>query len=151
MPGERPDFVNFVRNVGEHKTLELSGGSYGFGKGILYNLSRCHVVVADSVCEFRGNSQHRLIGAALGDDYQHRGRLYTGRHWLGDVLDDIPAPLLNNKATATATELGLAGFEEGATGTSISVVAIDLGSSRDGPRDLESAAQFLVSTMLWHL
>ena len=50
LPGERPDFVNFVRNVGEHKTVELSGGSYRFGKGILYNVSLAADVV---VCRQR--------------------------------------------------------------------------------------------------
>jgi hypothetical protein len=150
-PNERPDFVNFVRNVGERKTAKLTGGSYGFGKGILYTLSHCHVVVADSVCGFRGSRQRRLIGAALGDSYRHQGRLYTGRHWLGNVIDDIPEPLLDDEAATTAAQLGLPGFDEGTTGTSVSVVAIDLDSNDDGSRDLGEAAQFLVSTMLWHL
>ncbi|WP_167668258.1 hypothetical protein [Mycobacteroides salmoniphilum] len=151
LPGERPDFVNFVRNVGENKSVELSGGSYGFGKGILYNLSGCHVVITDSVCEFRGSPQRRLIGAALGDSYQHRGCLYTGRHWLGSVVDGVPSPLLDEEASLKANDLGLTTFDNGTAGTSISIVAADLGSDADGARSLERAAQFLVSTMLWHL
>ena len=38
-PGEAPDFVNFIRNVGEARDRELGGGTYGFGKGILYGIS----------------------------------------------------------------------------------------------------------------
>ncbi len=148
---ERRDFVNFVRNSGEHKPGKLSAGSYGFGKGILYELSGCHVVVVDSVCDFRGTRQRRLIGAALGDSYQHRGRLYTGRHWVGEVQDDIPEPLLNDKAAEAATALGLGGFADESTGTSISVVAVDLGNNASGTRNVEDAAQFLVSSMVWHL
>lgn len=152
LPGERADFVNFIRNVGETKAGELSGGSYGFGKGILYNLSRCHVVVADSVCEFRGVRQRRLIGAALGDSYRHNSRLYTGRHWLGDVdSDGYPAPLLDDAATDVAVQLGLPKFEEGATGTSIAIVGVDLGMNGEKPRDPEDAAAFMVSTILWNL
>lgn len=77
---ERPDFVNFIRNVGERKAVDLGGGSYGFGKGILYNVSRCHLIVADSVCMYRGRLQRRLIGAALGDGFTAAGRRWTGRH-----------------------------------------------------------------------
>ena len=42
-------------------------------------------------------------------------------------------------------------FDAGATGTSISVVGVDLGNDGNIERDLEAAARFLVSTMLWHL
>ena len=33
--GEDPDFVNFIRNVGEPRDTELGGGFDGFGKGSL--------------------------------------------------------------------------------------------------------------------
>jgi hypothetical protein len=152
LAGERSDFVNFIRNVGERKGGELSGGSYGFGKGILYNLSRCHVIVADSVCTFRGSRQRRLIGAALGDSYQHENRLYTGRHWLGEVDEEgYPVPLLDDDASDMAQRLGMPGFVDGATGTTVAIVGIDLGHDGDVRRDPERAAQFLVSTMLWNL
>ena len=152
LAGERSDFVNFIRNVGETKSGELSGGSYGFGKGILYNVSRCHVVVADSVCEFRGMKQRRLIGAALGDSYRHGRTLYTGRHWLGDVdSDGFPAPLLDDAAAEVAAKLGLPKFEGSATGTTVAVVGVDLGMDGDVPRDPERAAAYIVSTILWNL
>jgi hypothetical protein len=152
--GERPDFVNFIRNVGERKNLDLGGGSYGFGKGILYNVSRCHVIVADSVCVFRGRRQRRLIAAALGDGYTHDGRRYTGRHWLGVREDDgHTRPLLDDEAERVAAQLGLPRFDDGATGTTIAIVDPDLGRRRDGdePRDGDDAAEFLASTMLWNL
>lgn len=150
--GERSDFVNFIRNVGERKGGDLSGGSYGFGKGILYNLSRCHVIVADSVCTFRGSRQRRLIGAALGNSYQHQHRLYTGRHWLGEVdADGYPVPLLDEDASCMARRLGMPDFANEATGTTVAIVGIDLGHDGDVRRDPERAAQFLVSTMLWNL
>lgn len=150
--GERPDFVNFIRNVGENKAGELSGGSYGFGKGILYNLSRCHAVVADSVCEFRGVRQRRLIGAALGDSYRHGRKLYTGRHWLGDVdTEGYPAPLLDDAASEVARNLGLPKFDDGATGTTVAVVGVDLGTTGETSRNPEETAAYLVSTILWNL
>ncbi|WP_433287764.1 hypothetical protein ACQPZQ_34200 [Pseudonocardia sp. CA-142604] len=152
--GERPDFVNFIRNVGERKNLDLGGGSYGFGKGILYNVSRCHMIVADSVCIFRGTRQRRLIAAALGDGYTHDGRRYTGRHWLGVREDDgHTRPLLDDEAEEMAQRLGLPRFADGVTGTTIAIVDADLGRRREGdePRDGNDAAEFLASTMLWNL
>lgn len=151
-PGERSDFVNFIRNVGDRKGGQLTGGSYGFGKGILYNVSRCHVVVADSICRFRGRRQRRLIGAALGDDFERSGTLYTGRHWLGHRdHEGVPVPLIDAAADEWACKLGMPKFLPNATGTSVSIVAADLGSPGDEPRDAESAASFIVSTMLWNL
>ncbi|WP_432564793.1 hypothetical protein [Kineococcus sp. SYSU DK003] len=153
-PGERPDFVNFIRNVGERKNLDLGGGSYGFGKGILYNVSRCHVIVVDSVCRFRGKLQRRLIAAALGDGYTQDARRFTGRHWLGvQESDGHTRPLLNQEADEVSRRLGLPTFEPGITGTTIAVVDADLGNRRDGdePRDGAEAAEFLASTMLWNL
>lgn len=155
--GERPDFVNFIRNVGERKAVDLGGGSYGFGKGILYNVSRCHVIVADSVCVYRGRRQRRLIGAALGDGYTHGGRRWTGRHWLGIQEDGHSRPLLDEEADAMASRLGLPRFTGDSTGTTVAVVDIDLGRRQGGEeggdtlRRPEEAAEFIVSTMLWNL
>ncbi|WP_067658588.1 hypothetical protein [Nocardia harenae] len=151
-PGERSDFVNFIRNVGDRKGGELTGGSYGFGKGILYNVSRCHVVLADSATMFRGQRQRRLIGAALGDDFERAGTLYTGRHWLGNLDGEgVPVPLIDDHAEEWASKLGMPKFDPGETGTSVSIVAADLGSQGDEPRDAEAAANYIVSTMLWNL
>lgn len=153
--GVRPDFVNFVRNVGERKHVDLGGGSYGFGKGILYNVSRCHMIVVDSVCTYQGRQQRRLIGAALGDGYTNRQRRFTGRHWLGIAEDDgHTRPLLDDEAVQLAARLGLPRFADGDTGTTIAVVAPDLGQSeddRDRDRDTDRAAEFLASTMVWNL
>lgn len=163
--GERPDFVNFVRNVGERKQMEHSGGSYGFGKGILYNVSRRHVIVVDSVCDFRGHRQRRLIGAALGDGFEAGERRYTGRHWLGEIRGEIAQPLLDADADDMAIRLGLPSFAAHETGTTIAIVDVDLGrrvadpaaGSEDSaaelerPRTPEQAAEFLASTIAWNL
>lgn len=152
--GERADFVNFIRNVGERKTStdDLSGGSYGFGKGILYNVSRCNVIVADSVCVYQGKLQRRLIGAALGNSYRTEEKLFTGRHWLSGVdQEGYPIPLLDEEAEEMANSLLLPRFGPGVTGTNVAVVGIDLGSNADSPRDSEEAAKYLLSTMVWNL
>lgn len=155
LDGERADFVKFIRNVGERKGVDLGGGSYGFGKGILYNVSRCHVIVADSRCIFRGRPQRRLIGAAMGDGFQHGGVRYTGRHWLGVHERDIAQALVDDDADEMATALGLPTFSRDQTGTTVAIIDIDLGAVRTGdveePRTPESAAEYIASTMLWNL
>lgn len=151
--GERADFVKFIRNVGERKGVELGGGSYGFGKGILYNVSRCHVIVADSQCEFRGGIQRRLIGAAMGDGFQRNGVRYTGRHWLGVQEGSIAQALLDHEAESVAKSLGLPPFQPGETGTTVAIVDIDLGTAagETESRTPEEAAEYLASTMVWNL
>lgn len=154
LDGERADFVKFIRNVGERKDVDLGGGSYGFGKGILYNVSRCHVIVADSRCVYRGRLQRRLIGAAMGDGFESGGVRYTGRHWLGVDESGIAQALLDDEADAMAAALGLPGFSGEETGTTIAIVDIDLGTDKPEsgkPRTPEDAAQFMASTMVWNL
>lgn len=154
LEGERADFVKFIRNVGERKGVDLGGGSYGFGKGILYNVSRCHVIVADSRCMFRGKLQRRLIGAAMGDGFESRGVRYTGRHWLGVDDKGIAQALVDDEADAMAEGLGLPRFAADQTGTTIAIVDIDLGAVRqdaEEQRSPEQAAEYLASTMVWNL
>lgn len=150
--GERADFVKFVRNVGERKDMNLGGGSYGFGKGIFYNVSRCHVIVVDSQCVFRGKVQRRLIGAAMGDGFESGGARFTGRHWLGASEDGIAQALLDEDAEAVANSLGLPHFGPDDTGTTVAVVDVDLGTrDNDEARTPETAAYYLASTITWNL
>ena len=44
------DFVNFMRNVGEPRDRNLGGGTYGFGKGILFSVSVPSAILVDTVC-----------------------------------------------------------------------------------------------------
>ncbi len=116
--------------------MSLGGGSYGFGKGIFYNVSRCHVIVVDSQCMFRGKLQRRLIGAAMGDGYEDKKIRFTGRHWLGVKEDGIAQALVDDDAVRVAESLGLPRFDDGETGTTVAVVDVDLGGSA-GTDDVE--------------
>jgi hypothetical protein len=153
---ERPDFVQFLRNVGEPSDHEFGGGTYGFGKGIFFRLSAASTILVDTRTASGGPLARRLMGTALGRSWFDDNDLrYTGRHWWGEIVDDIPDPLTGATADETAAELGLPGFADGQTGTDVVIVAADLGSSwgeDDGtPRDMEAAGQFIASSMLWHL
>lgn len=151
-PEERSDFVQFIRNVGEPRDTPLGGGTYGFGKGIFYRLSRPGVILVDS--KFGAQAEERrLMGAATGNSFARNGQRFTGRHWWGAIADDdVPDPLIGADAAAVASDFGLPGFEDDDTGTDIVVIGADLGLCADGsPRSARDAGEYLVSSILWHL
>src|SRR5699024_7625365 len=65
-PGEVADFVQFIRNVGEPRDKSMGGGTYGFGKGIFYRISRAGVIIVDTLNDEEDERSRRLMGAALG-------------------------------------------------------------------------------------
>ncbi|MEH0818543.1 MULTISPECIES: hypothetical protein [unclassified Micromonospora] len=153
---ETPDFVQFLRNVGEPSDHQFGGGTYGFGKGIFYRLSRVGAILVDTNTAAGGPAGRRLMGAALGHSWYLGDRRFTGRHWWGQVAaDDVPDPVLAEQADSVARALGLPGFADGRTGTDIVVLAADLGStgseSYSRERTPAEAATFIASSILWNL
>lgn len=152
--GETPNFVQFIRDVGEPRDKEYGGGTYGFGKGIFYRLSRAGAIVVDT--QTVGAEPHRrLIGAALGESYYIGDQRYTGRHWWGVETDLVADPFEGEAAARIAARLGFPPFADGASGTSIAIIGANLGcapdSDGDSQRTIDGAAQFLGSSILWHL
>ncbi|MDN4614575.1 hypothetical protein P5G50_08930 [Leifsonia sp. F6_8S_P_1B] len=153
--GEKNDFVQFLRNVGEPRDTVLGGGTYGFGKGIFYRTSRVRTILADSRVLHGSRHQRRLMGAALGDDLWEDGsdvRL-TGRHWWGRLDGDVVDPLLDDDADVVARALGLPEFEADATGTNIVVLAADLelGGISERRTNPTAIGVHLASAILWNL
>ncbi|MER8028508.1 hypothetical protein ABTZ78_05980 [Streptomyces bauhiniae] len=149
--GPDRDFVSFIRNIGEPRDTALGGGTYGFGKGIFYLLSQPGTVLVHSRCRTaNGTYETRLIGCALWQSYvasEGRGRRrYTGRHWWGNVSDQVVEPLVNDEADAAAHRLGLRPFGPQETGTTVLVVDPNL----EGLEAAE-AADYLCDTIAWHL
>ncbi|MFF3344940.1 hypothetical protein [Streptomyces sp. NPDC002779] len=149
--GPERDFVSFIRNIGEPRDTALGGGTYGFGKGIFYLLSKSGTVLVHSRCHTpRGSRETRLIGCTLWKSYVAREgageRRYTGRHWWGDTSGDVVEPLVGPAAESVAQRLGLRPFEPEETGTTIVVIDPNLD-------DLEpaAAADYLAETVAWHL
>jgi hypothetical protein len=155
---ETPDFVNLVRNIGEPRDKTYGGGTYGFGKGVLFTASTVGSVLIRTRCLWQGRPQTRLIGVALGHSFTEDGRRHTGRHWWGRIVDDIPDPLLDGDADDVARHLGLPSMAEEEFGTDIVVIGARLGSMADGadpenqhPRTAREAGEYVASAMLWHL
>ncbi|MFE9306214.1 hypothetical protein ACFYM5_00700 [Streptomyces sp. NPDC006706] len=149
--GRDRDFVSFIRNIGEPRDRALGGGTYGFGKGIFYLLSRPGTVLVHSRCRTaHGTYETRLIGCTLWKSYvaaEGSGqRRYTGRHWWGDTTRDVVEPLVGREAEAAVQRLGLKPFGPQETGTTVVVIDPNLD-------DLEppDAADYLSHTIAWHL
>ncbi|MFF2551978.1 hypothetical protein ACFVUS_13325 [Nocardia sp. NPDC058058] len=147
--GQR-DFVSFIRNIGEPRDMILGGGTYGFGKGILYLVSRPGVVLVHTRCEYEGRLETRLMGAALWKSYQaverNGDRRYTGRHWWGDNSGEVIEPLVGAEAEAIARQLGLRPFSDDETGTTVTLVDPDLEGN-----EAAEVADYLAETIAWQL
>lgn len=153
--GEKNDFVQFLRNVGEPRDINLGGGTYGFGKGIFYRTSTVRTIIADSRILRNGRYERRLMGAALGNDYYDTSDVrFTGRHWWGRISEGVVDPLVGADAEDTGETLGLPGFGETETGTNIVVLGADLGlvgEETEPAADPEALGAHLASAMLWNL
>ncbi|WSQ09509.1 hypothetical protein OG604_18015 [Streptomyces sp. NBC_01231] len=149
--GPDRDFVSFIRNIGEPRDTALGGGTYGFGKGIFYLLSKSGTVLVHSRCRTaKGGHETRLIGCTLWKSYvadePRGGRRYTGRHWWGDTSGDVVEPLVGRDAETVAQRLGLRPFGTEETGTTVVVIDPDLDDLAP-----PAAADYLADSITWHL
>lgn len=152
--GDRRDWVSFVLNVGEKRDTAQGGGTYGYGKAVLYRLSRVGtILVYTRTEEPDGELSSRLIGIAMGSSFDGRDRVdakaqpYTGRHWWGDVLLDHVEPLRGADADDTARALGLPLFRPDESGTTLVVLDPDL----EGFEDADAVGRHLADTIAWHM
>jgi hypothetical protein len=122
---ERTDFVDFVRNVGRDQSKGYAGGTYGFGKAVLYDASACSTIIVYTRTKIRGEPVSRFMGIALGSAYSDKySRRFTGRHWWGLESGTTGAePVTGTTADSLATRLGITTIPEGSTGTAILIIA----------------------------
>ncbi|MBB4687359.1 hypothetical protein [Amycolatopsis jiangsuensis] len=150
----RRDWVSFVLNVGEKRDTFEGGGTYGYGKAVLYRLSRVGTILVYTRTEVPDvGLESRLIGIAMRESFDGREtptdepRPFTGRHWWGDVRKDYVEPLRGSDADVVARSLGLQPFADDESGTTLTVLDPDLGDFED----VEAAAHHLANTITWQL
>ena len=144
--GSVTHFIDLVFNIGATKSDGAAGGTYGFGKSIAYMVSEVGAVVIWSRCQTDRGTEHRLIASAIGDVFELDGYRYTGRHWWGRTIDGRPEPLTGDVAEALGLKLFARGFDGDDLGTSIMILAPNLGEP--GPED---DAEVLANSVLWNL
>ncbi len=147
--GEVRDFVDFVRNIGQPPDKELGGGSFGYGKAAFYIASRARTIVLDTLCETASGLERRFIACALGEGFHHDGRPFTGRHWWGRMVDEVPEPLVGEEAEAAARILELPS-REGRIGCGTTVTMIAPGVAPEAPEGVDATMEFLAEALVWN-
>ena len=147
-PGIDRNFIDFVFNIGAPRDIHLGGGTYGFGKTILYMLSSVSTVLIWSHCEGASGQEDRLIGSATGEAYNKDGCRYTGRHWWGNVIttENRVEPVIGSLARELGDAIFAEHFHRDITGTSILILDPQLGG--DSP---EEDVDLLVNAVTWNL
>ena len=119
------DFVQFMYDWGSPQDKDKGGGSFGYGKSVLYNASNAGTIIVYTRCHNEdGKLENRFIASALGAP---ETAVLLGNHWWGDRSKKSLRPMTGKAADKLAA---LAGFElrEGdETGTTIGVTAPIIG------------------------
>lgn len=144
--GQHTNFIDLILNIGSPRDVHLGGGTYGFGKTIVYSISRVGAVLFWTQCEVPQGLDQRLIGVAIGEGFDLDGLRYTGQHWWGSIVDDRVEPIVGNAANSLASTIFQKGFEAKATGTSILILDPQIGGA-----NAEENIQRLREAIVWNL
>jgi hypothetical protein len=134
--GEQPDhqrFARFMLDMGRPPGSTVGGGTYGYGKTVLWRSSECATVLAYSrFRETDGRTGSRLMAAAMGDPHTEGTTERTGRHWWG-VADESAniLPVEGEAADRIARELGIWESADERTGTSVLILGARFSSATD--------------------
>lgn len=144
------DFVDFVRNVGTPRDTAHGGGTYGYGKSSLYSLSKWGAIIVDSLTQYKGRDERRLIACRVASSFiieegLNRGK-YTGRHWWGrrDHSGDGLDPVCGRAAQAVSCQIGALERSDDDYGTSIMILDPVM---EDRPEKVVNAIQ---RALLWN-
>ncbi|MGW2828250.1 hypothetical protein [Streptomyces sp. NPDC001286] len=156
----RREWARFVLNSGDRDGVSTpsSGGTYGYGKSALFQLSRAGCVLVYTRFEDEdGRLRSRFIGVAIRESFWDGNARYTGRHWWGLPEQEHCEPLADGQADAMARELGIPGFQSEETGTTLVVVDPDLtdpslpDSDTTPELSVSEAGTFLADAAAWNL
>lgn len=147
-PGIDRNFIDLVFNIGAPRDTHLGGGTYGFGKTIMYTLSSVGTVLIWSRCEGASGQEDRLIGSATGEAFNKDGCRYTGRHWWGNVIttENRVEPAVGSLARELGDAIFAEHFYHDITGTSILILDPQLGGGSP-----EEDVDLLVNAVTWNL
>lgn len=149
--GDTPtDFIDFLLRVGAPRNSRMGGGTYGFGKSIAYTATQSGTMLVWTKCRLDGRLESRFLGSGIGSSYDEGKYHYTGRHWWGASSErDSVEPLLDDSADALGDALFTCPFGTGETGTSMLLIAPDLGGH--GQDAAAKYAKDLAEGILWNL
>lgn len=150
---ERTDFIDFVRNIGRDQKKGFAGGTYGLGKGVLFQHSVHDTILVFTRTTFMDRPISRFMGLAVSEPYEDDRLRFTGRHWWG-IEDEATGvnPVQGRPAEELALALGMDSIPEGETGTAIMVIApaaLDEGDW-EGRDSIDDIVGRIVDAAAWH-
>lgn len=140
------NFNNFFFFVGQLKEKEHGGGIFGVGRNVLFSASRMRTIFAFSVFENAdGEREEVFMGMSATDSFEHKRKLYTGRHWWGIVTPDnsLVSPYVGSVAREMAEKLGLSTFLGTETGTVFGILDPDI-------EDFDTEVRLMADSFLVH-
>ncbi|WP_156296458.1 hypothetical protein [Mycobacterium paragordonae] len=150
---ERADFRDFFLNVGREEAKTYAGGTFGLGRGVLFDISEAGTIVVFTRTTSGGRSVSRLMAMSIGPAYDYQRHKYTGRHWWGDEHDQCPEPVTGATAESVASQLNIDVIPEDCTGTAIMVLAPRIPSSftaDDQLLGLDETLDVMINAALLH-
>ncbi|MFJ5026818.1 hypothetical protein ACIQB5_01745 [Streptomyces sp. NPDC088560] len=156
----RREWARFVLNSGDRDEISntSSGGTFGYGKSALFQLSKVGCVLVYTRFEDDGGQlRSRFIGVAIRESFWDGDARYTGRHWWGLPEQEHCEPLQDAQANRVARELGIPEFQSEETGTTLVVVDPDLtdpslpDSDTTPELSVSEAGAFLADAVAWNL
>jgi len=146
--GVATDFRNFVFDIGRDPRRALGGGTYGFGKGVLYDASSVRTCLVYTRTALNGQLVDRFIVTSVSSGFEHESLRYTGRHWWGLRSGNGVLPIEGSNATDLAERLMML-TPDGGTGTTIAVLSPN-DPSADTDEDLTAIMDLVRdATMTW--
>lgn len=145
---ERADFRDFFLNVGREESKNYQGGTFGLGRGVLFDISENGTIIVFTRSTAAGRPVTRLMAMSIGNAFDKARLKYTGRHWWGaDVDSEWPEPVNGATAERIAGRLGLDVIPESKTGTAIMVLSPripEAGSDDDQKLELGDALDEMI-------
>lgn len=127
----REDFISFIRNIGRPSNKEMKGGTYGFGKGVFFDMSMAEtVLVYTRTVDEHFNPVSRFIAMANSESFTDGFTQFSGRHWWGIEAKGrtgnvFAEPLVGHEADSLASTFFMEQHftDERPTGTSVAVIS----------------------------
>ncbi len=116
------DFRDFFFNVGREESKKFKGGTFGLGRGVLFDTSEAGTLIAFTKTLEGLRPVDRLMAMAAGAAFDLGTQKFTGRHWWGiRGRNGVAEPVTGRIARSIAHSLDI-GWDQG-TGTAILVLA----------------------------
>jgi hypothetical protein len=119
-------YIGLCMTFGNADVDAETGGTFGFGKSVLWEISNSGIVLIYSrfkKCKENSNVSSRFIACGLFNQHNFKDKRYTGRAFYGKRISDSHiSPLTDDEADREALKFGFTERSINETGTSIAII-----------------------------